>query len=46
MITMHGSNKLLGELERAVATGVGHVVWSTCSRKSPGLPTSPRNAMA
>ena len=26
MITMHGSNKLLGELERAVATGVGHVV--------------------
>src|SRR5207302_9189629 len=26
MITMHGSNKLLSELERAVATGVGHVV--------------------
>src|SRR5580700_8831434 len=26
MITMHGSNKLLTELERAVATGVGHVV--------------------
>ena len=26
MITMHGSNKLLAELERAVATGVGHVV--------------------
>src|SRR5580700_6224654 len=26
MITMHGSNKLLPELERAVATGVGHVV--------------------
>src|SRR6516225_4158111 len=26
MITMHGSNKLMSELERAVATGVGHVV--------------------
>src|SRR5215831_17564045 len=26
MITMHGSNKLLSELERAVATGMGHVV--------------------
>jgi diaminopimelate decarboxylase len=26
MITMHGSNKLMAELERAVATGVGHVV--------------------
>ncbi len=26
MITMHGSNKFLAELERAVATGVGHVV--------------------
>ena len=26
MITMHGSNKLLSELERAVATGVGHIV--------------------
>jgi diaminopimelate decarboxylase len=26
MITMHGSNKFLGELERAVAAGVGHVV--------------------
>jgi diaminopimelate decarboxylase len=26
MITMHGSNKLLPELERSVATGVGHVV--------------------
>src|SRR5215469_9434631 len=26
MITMHGSNKLPAELERAVATGVGHVV--------------------
>ena len=26
MITMHGSNKLLTELERVVATGVGHVV--------------------
>src|SRR5262249_8886936 len=26
MITMHGNNKLLSELERAVATGVGHVV--------------------
>jgi diaminopimelate decarboxylase len=26
MITMHGSNKLLAELDRAVATGVGHVV--------------------
>jgi diaminopimelate decarboxylase len=26
MITMHGSNKLLSELERAVAVGVGHVV--------------------
>ena len=26
MITMHGSNKLLTELDRAVATGVGHVV--------------------
>ena len=25
-ITMHGSNKLLAELDRAVATGVGHVV--------------------
>jgi diaminopimelate decarboxylase len=26
MITMHGSNKLLAELDRAVAAGVGHVV--------------------
>jgi diaminopimelate decarboxylase len=26
MITMHGNSKLLAELERAVATGVGHVV--------------------
>ena len=26
MITLHGSNKLLSELERAVAVGVGHVV--------------------
>jgi diaminopimelate decarboxylase len=26
MITMHGSNKALSELERAVAVGVGHVV--------------------
>jgi diaminopimelate decarboxylase len=26
MITMHGSNKLLSELDRAVAAGVGHVV--------------------
>jgi diaminopimelate decarboxylase len=26
MITMHGSNKLLSELERAVAVGVGHIV--------------------
>jgi len=26
MITMHGSNKLMAELERAVATGVGHIV--------------------
>jgi diaminopimelate decarboxylase len=26
MITLHGSNKLLAELERAVAVGVGHVV--------------------
>jgi diaminopimelate decarboxylase len=26
VITMHGSNKLLSELERVVATGVGHVV--------------------
>jgi diaminopimelate decarboxylase len=26
MITMHGSNKLLAELERVVATNVGHVV--------------------
>jgi len=26
MITLHGSNKLLGELERAVAVGVGHIV--------------------
>src|SRR5262249_43089310 len=26
MIPMHGNNKLLSDLERAVATGVGHVV--------------------
>ncbi len=26
MITLHGSNKLLSELERAVAVGVGHIV--------------------
>jgi diaminopimelate decarboxylase len=26
MITLHGSNKLLPELERAVAVGVGHIV--------------------
>jgi diaminopimelate decarboxylase len=26
MITLHGSNKLLSELDRAVAAGVGHVV--------------------
>jgi diaminopimelate decarboxylase len=26
MITLHGSNKLAGELERAVAAGVGHIV--------------------
>ena len=26
MITLHGSNKLPGELERAVAAGVGHIV--------------------
>jgi diaminopimelate decarboxylase len=26
MITLHGSNKLTGELERAVAAGVGHIV--------------------
>ena len=26
MITLHGSNKLMSELERAVATGVGHIV--------------------
>jgi diaminopimelate decarboxylase len=26
MITLHGSNKLTGELERAVAVGVGHIV--------------------
>jgi diaminopimelate decarboxylase len=26
MITLHGSNKLIGELERAVAAGVGHIV--------------------
>jgi diaminopimelate decarboxylase len=26
MITLHGSNKLMAELERAVAVGVGHVV--------------------
>src|SRR5262249_41376963 len=26
MITLHGSNKLLAELEQAVAGGVGHVV--------------------
>jgi diaminopimelate decarboxylase len=26
MITMHGSNKLMAELDRAVAAGVGHVV--------------------
>jgi diaminopimelate decarboxylase len=26
MITLHGSNKLPGELDRAVATGVGHIV--------------------
>jgi diaminopimelate decarboxylase len=26
MITLHGSNKLTGELERAVAAGIGHIV--------------------
>jgi diaminopimelate decarboxylase len=26
MITLHGSNKLTGELERAMAAGVGHIV--------------------
>jgi len=26
MITLHGSNKLMSELERAVAAGVGHIV--------------------
>ncbi len=26
MITLHGSNKLMGELDRAVAAGVGHIV--------------------
>jgi diaminopimelate decarboxylase len=26
MITLHGSNKLMSELERAVAVGVGHIV--------------------
>ena len=37
-ITMHGNNKMLDELTRAVTVGVGYIV-ADPSRRSPGWPT-------
>jgi diaminopimelate decarboxylase len=52
MITLHGSNKLAGELERAMAAGVGHIVVdsfdeigrlaSIADRNASGSATRPR----
>jgi diaminopimelate decarboxylase len=54
MITLHGSNKLTGELERAVGVGVGHIVADSFEEiarlayltEDVGAPGSPRSADA
>jgi len=54
MITLHGSNKLTGELERAVGVGVGHIVADSFEEiarlayltEDVSAPGSPRSADA